>query len=68
MSDEQFQEVQLQLFKTELVWHEFPHEVRQQVSQLLTILCIEIVEEFESQQEQNVESRNLTILPLVPFT
>ena len=55
MSDEQFQEVQLQLFKTELVWHEFPQEVRQQVSQLLTILCIEIVEEFESQQEQNDE-------------
>ena len=45
----------MQLFKTELVWHEFPHEVRQQVIQLLTILCIEIVEEYESLQEQDDE-------------
>lgn len=55
MSDEQSQEVQLQLFKTELVWHEFPHEVRQQVIQLLTILCIEIVEDIEFLQEQDDE-------------
>ncbi len=55
MSDEQSQEVQLQLFKTELVWHEFPHDIRQQVIQLLTILCIEIVEEYEFPQEQDDE-------------
>ena len=55
MSVEQSQEVQLQLFKTELVWKEFPQEVRQQVSQLLTILCIEIIEEHQSPQEQNDE-------------
>ncbi len=55
MSDKQSQEVQLQLFKTELVWHEFPHEVRKQVIQLLTILCIEVVEEDEFLQEQDDE-------------
>ena len=55
MSNEQSQEVQLQLFKTELVWHEFPHDMRQQVIELLTILCIEIVEEYESPQEQDDE-------------
>ena len=55
MSHERSQEVQLQLFKTELVWHDFPDAVRQQVSQLLTVMCIEIIQEFESPQEQNNE-------------
>ena len=55
MSEEQSREVQLQLFTTELAWHEFPQDVREQVSQLLTILCIEIVEEYESPKEPDDE-------------
>jgi hypothetical protein len=44
MSDGKSHEVQLLLFETQLFWQLFPHQTREQVSQLLGILCIDIIE------------------------
>ena len=37
-------DVQKHLFETQLAWQEFPVEVRQLVGELLSFMCIEIVE------------------------
>ena len=52
-------DVQLCLFPTKLVWHEFPQHVRSQINQLLEIMCIDIVEALPaSDQERYDESRS----------
>lgn len=59
MNRKEASEVQVYLFPTALAWQEFPPEVRKQISQLLSILCIEIVEELAiPEQEISNESRS----------
>ncbi|MFZ5828882.1 MAG: hypothetical protein ACOY3P_02295 [Planctomycetota bacterium] len=63
MSSGMTPDVQTYLFQTQLAWQELPREVRQQVSELLAIMCIEIVEELQSpSQETNDESRSHSTL------
>lgn len=55
--------VQTYLFQTQLAWQEFPREVRQQVSELLAVMCVEIVEELQPpSQEIYDESRSHSTL------
>jgi hypothetical protein len=59
MSNEEICDVQLYLVPAKLMWHEFPQDVRRQVSQLLAVMCVEIVEDFPtSEQETQDESRS----------
>lgn len=58
MSNDEDSDVQLCLFPTKLVWHEFPQDTQRQVSQLLAVMCIEIVEDPTSEQETQDESRS----------
>ncbi len=59
MSNDEVFDVQLCLFSAKLVWHEFPQDVRGQLSQLLAVMCIEIVEDYPtSEQETQDESRS----------
>jgi hypothetical protein len=65
MSNDKICEVQLCLFPAKLVWHEFPQDVRRQVSQLLVAMCVEIIEDFPTpEQETQDESRSHS--PLAP--
>ena len=58
MSNDEVSDIQLCLFPAKLVWHEFPQDVRMQVSQLLAALCVEIVDFPTSGQETQNESRS----------
>jgi hypothetical protein len=59
MSNDGICDVQFCLFPTKLAWHEFPQDVRRQVSQLLAVMCVEIVENFPaSEQETQDEPRS----------
>jgi len=62
MSNGMTPDVQTCLFQTQLAWHEFPNEVRQHVSELLAVMCIEIVEELQSLQETHDESGSRSTL------
>lgn len=52
MNNQDAFDVQLCLFATTLAWHEFPQDVRRQVSQLLAIMFLEIVEERPNSEEE----------------
>jgi len=57
MSTEGVSDVQLCLFPTKLVWQEFPQDIQRQINQILEIMCIEIVEDLStSEQERYDES------------
>ena len=57
MSTEGVSDVQLCLFPTKLVWQEFPQDIQRQINQILEIICIEIVEDLStSEQERYDES------------
>jgi hypothetical protein len=65
MSEERYSEVQLCLFQSRLVWHEFPKDTRQQICELLGFMCIEILDvELTSEQETRDESASHS--PLAP--
>lgn len=58
-------DVQTYLFSTHLAWQEFPGEVRQQVSELLAVMCIEIIEDLPplSQETPNESRSHSTVAP-----
>lgn len=52
MSNEDAFDIQLCLFATTLTWHEFPQDARRQISQLLAAMCVEIVEELPTSEQE----------------
>jgi len=61
MSKEEHGTMQLCLFPIRLTWQEFPRDVREEISQLLGIMCTDIVQQ-SSEQETHDESGKHTPL------
>ncbi len=55
MSNDEHVTMQLCLFPIRLTWQEFPRDVREEISQLLGIMCTDIVQQ-SSEQETHDES------------
>ena len=57
MHDGMIRDHQRMLFSKGMAWEQLPREVREEVSSMLTTVCIEIVLRIqETNQEQNHES------------
>ena len=61
MSTDEHVTMQLCLFRIRLTWQEFPRDVREEISQLLGIMCTDIVQQ-SSEQETHDESGKHTPL------
>ena len=55
MSNEEATDVQLCLFATNLVWQEFPKDVRMRISQLIGVMCIEIIEDLPAAVQETYD-------------
>ena len=61
MNNEEDEALQLSLFPIRLTWQEFPQDVREEVSQLLGIMCIDIVEPLPEQETHDESGKHLPL-------